>query len=254
MSAVAIKKRNRLFKVLNRRTYPSRPCILALVILGMLLSGRSSLAAPLVTLRKAVVTPGNSVTLPVQVVSGVPNVAGLDLTLQPASARQGAPPLQLSFSPGDQAAGWQSFSDANQPLRYVVFNSTGIPGPAELMKLTVAVPDSTPLGTIYFLQAASAILSDQNGVEQKGSGIVMPGWVAAVLYGDLDFNGIVDARDANLLLRISIGLKTSSAAELAAGDVRPNPGMEGQSVGDGVIDLNDVSWILRRWIGLASAP
>ncbi len=55
------------------------------------------------------------------------------------------------------------------------------------------------------------------------------------LLGDVDGNGLVQAADASLILQYVVGLKTLTAAQLAAADVN----------GDGVVSAYDASWILH---------
>jgi subtilisin family serine protease len=77
---------------------------------------------------------------------------------------------------------------------------------------------------------------------------------ATAVPGDLDGSGIVDALDLNVAILILAGVRTPTPAELQAGDVQPFPGLEGRPYGDGRIRSNDANWIMRRLLGLVSAP
>ncbi|MGQ9524851.1 MAG: carboxypeptidase regulatory-like domain-containing protein [Armatimonadota bacterium] len=66
--------------------------------------------------------------------------------------------------------------------------------------------------------------------------------------GDLNGSGKIDVPDAVLALRMSIGIQTPSAFEVALGDISPlNP--DG-TLGDGQLKLNDAIYLLRIAAGL----
>jgi hypothetical protein len=63
--------------------------------------------------------------------------------------------------------------------------------------------------------------------------------------GDLNGNGVVDAGDAVLALRMAGGLSVASAESAAAADVRPKPGVA-VPFGDGKIAMDDVAAIMAK--------
>lgn len=71
----------------------------------------------------------------------------------------------------------------------------------------------------------------------------------ALIRGDLNGDGLVDLADAQLALRVSLGLETVTAELLEHGDVAPLVG--GAPHPDGRIDAGDVLVILRKVVGLA---
>ena len=68
--------------------------------------------------------------------------------------------------------------------------------------------------------------------------------------GDLDGDGTLAAGDISQALRFYLGLAQPTGAQLKAGDVLPNPTVDGRNIGDGVIGAEDVNWIIRRWLNL----
>jgi hypothetical protein len=77
---------------------------------------------------------------------------------------------------------------------------------------------------------------------------------ALPLPGDVNGDGKVNAIDVNTLLRIALGLKEATPIQLIAGDVRPSPGTGGRQYGDGQITVLDVTWALRRVVGVVTDP
>ncbi len=73
---------------------------------------------------------------------------------------------------------------------------------------------------------------------------------AATVYpdGDLNGDGKVDIADALLALKLSVGLMTPVAKDIAHGDVGPTND-KGKPVPDGKIDINDVVVMLQRVVG-----
>jgi hypothetical protein len=65
--------------------------------------------------------------------------------------------------------------------------------------------------------------------------------------GDIDGDGSTTIADALIALKVSVGLVTPTAAQLAQGDVAPL--VNGVPTPDGKIDLGDVAVILRRAVG-----
>ena len=76
----------------------------------------------------------------------------------------------------------------------------------------------------------------------------------AVVYGDLNGDGVVDAIDLSLALQIFVGMRQPTVAQLQAADVRPKPGTFGRPFGDGAIRADDLNWLFRRFLGLETAP
>jgi large repetitive protein len=68
------------------------------------------------------------------------------------------------------------------------------------------------------------------------------------VWGDLDGDGLVDIRDAQAALKVSLGMAPAGAAALAHGDVAPL--VDGVPQPDGRIDAGDVLVILRKVVGL----
>jgi hypothetical protein len=75
-----------------------------------------------------------------------------------------------------------------------------------------------------------------------------------VVTGDVNGDGLVDVRDVQTLLNIYIGLQSATPGQIEAGDTRPKPGNDGRDYGDGKIRSDDLNWLLRRILGLASNP
>lgn len=65
---------------------------------------------------------------------------------------------------------------------------------------------------------------------------------AQTVMGDLNGNGKVDVADANIALRLAVGVQTATPAQLAVGDV----------TGDGRIGVDDVQRILSAALGIIS--
>lgn len=225
---------------------------LCLSLLGI---GQSYSQTPLLTLGQTSAWPGTAATLSISLTSGITNAAGLNLYLKP-SAPVGVPPLSPSFSRGAATSNWLTVSDSANPWHFAIANSIGIAGPAELLRLTVQVPESSPEGTVYEVNAESAVIADDAGQETNITSRVRGGSVTVLAppYGDLNNDGAANAGDVIQMLRILLKTDPPTSYELRVGDVRPKPGLAGRSFGDGKIGANDVNWVLRRSVGLATHP
>lgn len=206
-----------------------------------------------ITIGSGIAPAGGTVIVPIRAMDSVSNLAGLDLSIR-VEVPPGTPQPGFSFTNGVDTRSWYSFSPPLQPARFVVFSGMGVPGPAEVMELNLGVDPATAAGSIITISAASAVISDDGGLEQAGSDLVTAGTVTVVVPGDLNGDGLVDARDLKLELELFLGLRAPTTTELAAGDVRPKPGRGGLAFGDGVIGADDLNWIFRRFLGLESAP
>ncbi|HPA45289.1 MAG TPA: right-handed parallel beta-helix repeat-containing protein [bacterium] len=71
--------------------------------------------------------------------------------------------------------------------------------------------------------------------------------------GDVTADGTIDGRDALVVLRAIAGLETLTAEQVLQGDVYPNPGTGGRSIGDGVLTEDDARQILRYAVRLIPA-
>jgi hypothetical protein len=72
--------------------------------------------------------------------------------------------------------------------------------------------------------------------------------VQGAVYGDLNADGLVEAADALVALRLAVGLEPATSELLGLGDVAPmRDGRPGQ---DGVIDVADALVILETAVGL----
>ncbi|HXE97037.1 MAG TPA: carboxypeptidase regulatory-like domain-containing protein [Dongiaceae bacterium] len=67
-------------------------------------------------------------------------------------------------------------------------------------------------------------------------------------FGDVNGDGVVDAKDALRALQIVLGEVAPSTAELMRGDVAPL--INGKPVPDGIIDIGDAVLIIERVVGL----
>ncbi len=82
--------------------------------------------------------------------------------------------------------------------------------------------------------------------------ILQAGSALGATPGDLTGDQQVDLRDALKVLQIVEGRMAGTAADRAAGDVFPNPGIDGRAVGDGQLTREDAELLLRRAVGLIS--
>src|SRR5262249_35106842 len=107
-------------------------------------------------------------------------------------------------------------------------------------------------GTVTFWVSGNAANNDQNNTGDfiYNTPAASPEASAVqIVYGDLTGDGKINVQDATLALQFSVGLKTPTADQLAAGDVAPVPGSgprAGEKFGDGKINLQDATRILRR--------
>jgi hypothetical protein len=224
--------------------------------LSALAMGRCYAQAPLATISSASLQPGASATLSISVTSGVTNVMGFNLYLQ-ATAPADAPALSPSFSHGTAPiTNWLTVYDPANPWHFAVVPIGTLSGPAEMMKLTVQVSQSATPGTVYHISPTSAVIADDHGTETDITSRMAGGTVTVLpnVYGDLDNNGEVDVGDVTQMLRIALRIHSPTFAELLSGDVRPKPGIEGRSFGDGRIGMSDVNWMLRRSLGFEKDP
>ena len=195
------------------------------------------------------VVPGETVTIPVVLGSAGSSIAGCDLTLR-VTAPSGQPTPAIQFSTGMGSAGWQTVSSPSQPLRFALLNATPVAGPAELARVTLSIPPGVSLGGMYVIEATSATLVDEKGVETNLTGKIEPGeLVARPIPGDFDRNGNTTAIELRQSLQFFLGIATPSAAQLAALDTLPIPGV-GRSYGDGRIGSDDLNRVLRVFLGL----
>lgn len=75
------------------------------------------------------------------------------------------------------------------------------------------------------------------------------------LYGDADGDGVVTSKDVLMVFDLFL-LKHDepSPSILANCDVRPKPGLNGKSFGDGRIQSDDVCWIVNYLLGKVQEP
>ncbi|HEY3281768.1 MAG TPA: Ig-like domain-containing protein, partial [Armatimonadota bacterium] len=134
-------------------------------------------AATMVTLGSAEGRAGQTVTVPITLAAGA-TASGLDITVA-VTASPGAPAVGSPvFALGAQASDWSIFSTGN-PWRYVAYKIPGIDGPAELLRLSVTLDPSTPVGATYTLSASSVDLTHKDGLpEYTDTAIVQPGQIA----------------------------------------------------------------------------
>ncbi|MCM0083260.1 MBG domain-containing protein [Geomonas sp. Red32] len=99
-------------------------------------------------------------------------------------------------------------------------------------------------GTAYTF-TVHATNSAGKGSESNASASVTP-----LPNGDINGDGVVDIRDAQLALKAAAGVPSVTPAMIARADVAPLAG--GIPHGDGRIDVGDVTVILRRAVGLVT--
>ena len=197
--------------------------------------------------------PGDSLTVSIDVTGAVTNVAGLDLKIG-LQASAGSPPLTPTFNQGAQTSGWFTLTDERDPWHIALIKETGIPGPAEMLKLRLDAPLTAQPGTTYGLEALSALLSDEEGRETDATDRFSAGQVKIAEYGDLDGDGTVDSRDVNTLFQLFLGVRPATPPEAKLGDALPvQPGGNPQR-GDGELKAEDLNWLYRRSMGLMAAP
>jgi hypothetical protein len=75
------------------------------------------------------------------------------------------------------------------------------------------------------------------------------------LYGDADGDGVVTSKDVLMVFDLFL-LKHEepSPSILSSCDVRPKPGANGKSFGDGRIQSDDVCWIVNYLLGKVQEP
>jgi hypothetical protein len=82
--------------------------------------------------------------------------------------------------------------------------------------------------------------------------ILCAGRSSAAVLGDVTGDGRADVSDAVRMLRIAIGLELPTDRIMILGDVYPHPGVNGAHSGDQKINVQDVTFLLRRIAGLIS--
>lgn len=129
-----------------------------------------------------------------------------------------ANPLKVTFSEGSLVV-----RDKNGPVSFTapVRNADG----SIALDLTNALFDAATL--------------DVQAVDMAGN---------STRNGDIDSSGNVDIRDALKVMRMSVGLETSTVADRLRGDVAPL--VHGKPAPDGVIDVFDVIYLLEKIVGL----
>jgi hypothetical protein len=116
--------------------------------------------------------------------------------------------------------------------------------------------EATGTYEIQSLPLRIGVAPAQSGWDSLGGDLESPLVRVAVsnaetgILGDLDNDGTVTILDLQRLLQIYLGRITPTPGDLARGDSRPKPGLNGKTVGDGVIKANDINWALRRLLGL----
>lgn len=214
--------------------YPFRVSRCAAVLAGdrvVVLGGRDSAgddradvyAAPLVA-----VTPQSVVT------SGLYESAVLDL-----GARSTVQSIQ-----------WEAVGSASVKLRYRLADENGAWGkwssPSDARSIPV-------LATARYVQFAAEFTGDGKTSASLTSVAVSYTVEKPVVYGDITGDGKVTLADASEAARIAVRAREATAEQLRAGDVAPKPGRgprAGEAFGDGVVNILDVSRILRAALGL----
>ncbi|HEY3413605.1 MAG TPA: dockerin type I repeat-containing protein [Armatimonadota bacterium] len=86
-----------------------------------------------------------------------------------------------------------------------------------------------------------------------GALMLVPAAWSAPLYGDVNGNGVIDFKDAVVLLRVAGGLRPDTDSVRRTGDVAPLRDYNGGSFGDGKIDILDALRVFRKAGGLSTA-
>ncbi|RJP31975.1 MAG: hypothetical protein C4527_06885 [Candidatus Omnitrophota bacterium] len=79
----------------------------------------------------------------------------------------------------------------------------------------------------------------------SGNNIPLANAQSSLKHGDVTADGIIDGRDALVVLRAIVGLQILTSDESDRGDVYPNPGTGGRMIGDGRLTEDDARQILR---------
>lgn len=85
-----------------------------------------------------------------------------------------------------------------------------------------------------------------------GALLFAPSARPAPIYGDVNGNGVIDYKDAIVLLRVASGLRPNTDAIRRTGDVAPLRDYNGGGFGDGKIDMLDALRVFRRAAGLST--
>jgi hypothetical protein len=187
------------------------------------------------TVGSATARPGETVTLPITLGQTEESIAGFNLTIRST----GNPPLIPAFAAGAQTVGWISVPDPNDPWHFSLANATGVMGPAEVMKLSLQVPSSAPLGTVYDLNVADAILATEMGQAEEVTPASVSGRleVSGCASGDVNGNGTVDIGDAILALRMAVlNVNAANPCGKSSADVNCNGGVD---IGDAILILRN---------------
>lgn len=194
-----------------------------------------SLTAPATRIR-----PGETTQLEVQV-SGLQGLAGANVSLSVS----GGPPLQVDpagITPGSLFA--EALIAANQDsaggINVALALGKTVNGPGTVAVIPVKIPAEAAVGTAYQVAINKIELYDALGnpvPATAGGGVTL---TVSALPGDVDFDGAITVRDAQLSLRLVIGLVQPTPAQLSTGDINAN----------GRLDVGDSIRILRAAIGL----
>ncbi|MGQ9699192.1 MAG: hypothetical protein ACUVRO_14505, partial [Armatimonadota bacterium] len=162
--------------------------------------------------------------------------------------------LDLGVRSTVQSIRWEVGGSGAVKLRYRLADESGAwskwSEPSEARSIAV-------LATARYVQFAAEFAGDGRNSASLTSVAVSYTAEKPVVYGDITGDGSVTLADASAAARIAVKAQEATAEQLRAGDVAPKPGRgpkAGEAFGDGVINILDVSRILRAAVGLTQLP
>lgn len=248
----------RSFRVQFRmpRLLPLAPCA-AFLLAALALLPTAASAAGILSIDNQQAAPGDTLNVNVLMDAGVQGLASVQFVidfsrssppdasggLRGIPATSGASPSEVTVIPGP-AVPRNALVTASQrsgtQVAVGVVGVSGFSGPGVLVTVPLQVPTTVRPGTVYQLVLTNVLAYDGRGAAVSVA--TRPGTltIASVLVGDVNFDNVVDLRDAMLALRLALGIISGTPEQLSAADVD----------GSGTVTVLDAQLILRTALGL----
>ena len=158
--------------------------------------------------------------------------------------------LDLGVRSTVQSLQWEASGNASVRLRYRLADESGVWGKWSAPSDARSIP---VLATARYVQFAAEFTGDGKTSASLTSVGVTYTAEKPVVYGDITGDGQVTLADATAAAQIAVKSLEATPEQVRAGDVAPKPGRgprAGEAFGDGVVNILDVSRILRAALGL----